>query len=207
MNISRKRVIIPEDIPGERVIFITHGRSLGGNLELRIRRLVYIVPELYAALELSQKYEIARVIGRLNQLIESREEVPVILLGPGRWGTSTPSLGIPVSYAEINKFAVFGEIAFKAGGFIPELSYGTHFFQDIIENGNFYLILNEVEPTTVFQHHFFDRRTNQLSRLLPGSKNWQQVIRVIDEDESNLSEEIWIHADIASQKAICWCRK
>jgi hypothetical protein len=201
---NQKRITMPENISKEQIIFANRDRTMGGNLELRIKRLVYIVPRYYAALELSRKYEVARIIGKLNQLIKSGDELPTVLLGPGRLGTSTPSLGIPVSFAEINKFAVFGEIAFKAGGFIPELSYGTHFFQDIIENNNFYLIINEAEAGTIFAHSFFEQQPNQLSRLLPGMEDWQEVIRVID--ESNLSEEIWIHAEVTGQKVICWRR-
>ena len=204
IHLNQKRIIMPENISKDRIIFATEGRSMGGNLELRIKRFVYVVPECYAALNLSQKYEIARLIGKVNQLIASRDEFPTILLGPGRWGTSTPNLGIPVTFAEINRFAVFGEIAFKASGFMPELSYGTHFFQDIIENNNFYLIINEAESNTIFQHHFFERQPNQLSILLPDAERWQEVVRIID--EKSLSEEFWIHADPTRQKVICWQR-
>ncbi len=205
ININPKNVTMPENISQDQIIFATQSRAMGSDLEVRIKRLVYVVPEYYATLNLSSKYEVARLIGKLNQLIGSRDELSDILLGPGRWGTSTPSLGIPVAFAEINRFAIFGEIAFKAGGFMPELSYGTHFFQDIIENNNFYLIINETESNTIFQRSFFERRPNQLSILLPGTERWQEVIRVIDAE--TFLEEFWFHADVTHQKVICWQRK
>ena len=72
---------------------------MGGNLELKIKRLVYVVPKNYAILNQTEKYEIARLIGKLNRLLPSQDEFPTIFLGPGRWGTSTPALGIPVCFA------------------------------------------------------------------------------------------------------------
>ena len=204
VNTNRKRITMPENIARDQIIFATYSKSMGGNLELQIRRLVYIIPEYYAGLTQSARYEIARLIGKLNALIESTEELPTILLGPGRWGTSTPSLGIPVSFAEINRFAVFGEIAFQASGFMPELSYGTHFFQDIIENNNFYLIINETDPRTIFNHHFLMEQPNQLTGLLSNAERWQEGIRVIDFTDTQ--EEFWIHADVTLQKVICWKR-
>ena len=161
---------MPEEIPPGRIIFSSRSKFMGGNLELQIHRIVYVVPEIYARLGLSEKYQVARMIGRLNQPINSQTESPAVLLGPGRWGTSTPSLGIPISFAEINKFAVLGEIAFTTSGFVPELSYGTHFFQDLVETGIFYLTINETEPTTYFNRDFFTGRRNRLGGSLTGER-------------------------------------
>lgn len=195
---------MPEEIPTGRIIFSSRSKFMGGNLELQIHRIVYVIPQNYANLGLSEKYQVARLIGRLNQLMNSQSETPAILLGPGRWGTSTPSLGIPISFAEINKFAVLGEIAFTTSGFIPELSYGTHFFQDLVETGIFYLTINEKESTTYFNRDYFTANRNRLVDLLPGSERWQEVIQVIDGE--GLDEQIWMHADIIQQKLVCWIR-
>ncbi len=74
-------------------------------------------------------------------MIKSKEELPALLMGPGRWGTTTPSLGVPVKFAEINNIAVLAEVAFSAGNLMPELSFGTHFFQDLVETNIFYIAL------------------------------------------------------------------
>jgi len=58
-------------------------------------------PESYSQTSLSEKYTIARLVGKLNQQIEDREDLPTLLIGPGRWGTSTPSLGVPVSFRKL----------------------------------------------------------------------------------------------------------
>lgn len=199
------RVTVPDNIPPEQVVFLTFGKFMGGGLELRVRRIILIDPENYAALTISDKYQVARLNGRLNRLNHPQGESHTVILGPGRWGTSTPSLGIPVTFAEINRFAVLGEIAFKTSGFRPELSYGTHFFQDLVETGIFYLALNEDNPETCFNRTFFNQRVNRLPYLMPDAKRWQNLILVIDPDE--MEEEIWLHADVIQQKALCWIRK
>jgi len=53
--------------------------------------------------------------------------MPTILLGPGRWGTTTPAMGVPVTFSEINNITAIGEIAYQDGSLIPDLSFGTHF--------------------------------------------------------------------------------
>jgi hypothetical protein len=205
---NQKRVSVPEEIPADRIIFATRGKMMGENLELQIQRIIYVVPEKYAALTQSEQYEVARLIGKLNQLTGLRSEgtkaFSTILLGPGRWGSSTPSLGIPVSFAEINKFAVLGEIAFTTSGFVPELSYGTHFFQNLIENNVFYIMLEPTAPGNDFQPSFFTGMPNQLTILLPEAERWREVVRVVHEDQ--LQDQIWIHTEITEQKAVCWLR-
>ncbi len=197
----QERVAIPEQISMDQTIFKTRGRFMGGSLELKLSRLIWVVPEAYADLPIPAKYQIARIIGKLNRLTPSQEEFPTALLGPGRWGTSTPSLGIPVSFAEINRFAVLGELAFETSGFVPELSYGTHFFQDLVETGVFYLTLNPANDGTVFNRDFFSKKPNQLGRLLPEEAHWQEAVKVF---EVQNTEEIWLHANLAEKNVICW---
>lgn len=64
-----------------------------------------------------------------------------MLIGPGRWGVTTPSLGVPVIFSEICNMAVICEVASTDAGFMPELSYGSHFFQDLVETGIFYVAM------------------------------------------------------------------
>jgi hypothetical protein len=195
-------VSIPQDIQTEQVILSTRGRFLGGSLKLKVSRIIFISPENYALLPLNDKYRIARLIGQLNQLTISQEKIPTMLLGPGRWGTSTPSLGVPVSFAEINRFAILGEVAFETAGFVPELSYGTHFFHDLVETDIFYLVVNEKATDIKFNREFFTKNSNSLIKLLPDAKRWKDVVYVFE--QSNLSNEILFYADVTQQKILCW---
>jgi hypothetical protein len=68
-----------------------------------------------------------------------------MLMGPGRWGTTTPSLGVPVHFTELSGMSVICEVSSPEEGFMPALSYGSHFFQDLVETGIFYVAIWSVE--------------------------------------------------------------
>ena len=61
-----------------------------------------------------------------------------MLLAPGRLGTSSPELGVPCSFADISGFAGVCEVSDDRAGYMPELSYGSHMFQDLVEAEIFY---------------------------------------------------------------------
>ncbi|MFH1791990.1 MAG: PEP/pyruvate-binding domain-containing protein, partial [Candidatus Omnitrophota bacterium] len=119
-----QKVKIPGHLKRDNLLFSSRGYFLGGNTSQEIRRVICVDPCKYGALTLSDKYEIARIIGGLNRGIENRDATPALLMGPGRWGTTTPSLGVPVRFAEINNIAVLAEVAFPEGNLMPELSFG-----------------------------------------------------------------------------------
>ena len=73
-----------------------------------------------------------------------------MLMGPGRWGTTTPSLGVPVKYSEINNMSVIVEIAYMRDDLIPEVSYGTHFFQDMVESDTYYIAIFPEQENVIF---------------------------------------------------------
>lgn len=56
-----------------------------------------------------------------------------MLLAPGRVGTSSPELGVPVAFGDISNFSEICEISDSRAGYMPELSYGSHMFQDLVE--------------------------------------------------------------------------
>jgi hypothetical protein len=99
-------VRIPENIAPEKVFFASEGYTMGGSISQPIKKIIYVDPQAYIETPISQKYSIARLIGKLNRQIANREKTPTLLFGPGRWGTTTPSLGVPVSFSEINKITV-----------------------------------------------------------------------------------------------------
>ena len=98
---------------------------------------------------LRDRYSIARLIGRLLHLrgetvagtLPQPPRKNVMLIGPGRWGTTTPSLGVPVHFAEINTVAVLCEIVAMRDDLVPDVSLGTHFFNDLVEKDMLYLAL------------------------------------------------------------------
>ena len=69
----------------------------------------------------------------VNVLNKMLAEERYALMGPGRWGSNDINLGVKVTYANINKAKLLVEVAFAKEGYTPEVSYGTHFFQDLVE--------------------------------------------------------------------------
>ncbi len=195
-----RRVEIPSHIKSENIFFQSQGYFLGGNISQGIRRIIYVDPGKYSKLVLSDKYEIARIVGKLNRYTEDREKLPTLLMGPGRWGTTTPSLGIPVKFAEINNVTILAEVAFPSGNLMPELSFGTHFFQDLVETNIFYVALFPDKKDVIFNDKFFKKETNLLTKLMPQSVKYKDVIGVYDISSGGFK----IMSDIISQKIVCF---
>jgi hypothetical protein len=202
---NQQFIEVPEDIPAERMVLRSRGRFLGGSLALKAARLVYVTPSGYAGLNQSDKYQVARLIGRINRRVGEEPERATVLFGPGRWGTTTPSLGIPVSFAEINRFAVIGEIAFRTAGFVPELSYGTHFFHDLVETGIFYLAFSPLDPSTVLNTAFLKDQPNCAAEYLPNFAKWEGIIRILDLDRQGI--DFRLCADVGSQYVVGWVER
>ncbi len=198
-----RKVDIPENLSENSILFKSEGHFMGGSISQVIDRIIYVVPELYLELSLSQKYDIARLIGRFNKLISSREDLPTMLLGPGRWGTTTPSLGVPVRFSEINNISVMGEIAYTKSNLMPELSYGTHFFQDLVETDIFYVALFPDSESVLFNTGLFDYFNEISGNLLPAYDKYRDVVKVYDVSDRRLK----ITGDILSQKLICFIDK
>jgi len=193
------QVAIPSQIPTGQILFQTEGNFMGGSLFQPVKRLVYVDSEEYSRLSLSEKYDIARLIGRLNK-ISKREECPSILLGPGRWGTTTPSLGVPVRFAEINNFTAIVEIAYMTGSLMPELSFGTHFFQDLVETDIFYVALFPEQEEFLFNAELIKEGENMLPLILPESGRYGKTVIVRDVEK----EKFLLLADIVSRKVLCY---
>jgi hypothetical protein len=144
-----------------------------------VTHVVYVDGAAYAALPTAVLMrEVGETVGRLNRLLPKRQ---FVLMGPGRWGSRGDiTLGVPVTYSQINNAAVLIEVARQRGNYVPDLSFGTHFFQDLVEAGIRYLPLYPDEPDVVFNEPFFRRAHNILAELLPDAAHLADVVRVID---------------------------
>ncbi|HPJ36786.1 MAG TPA: phosphoenolpyruvate synthase, partial [Spirochaetota bacterium] len=154
----------------------------------------------YSSLTQSGKYEAARIVGRLNRMASEDDNIHIMLMGPGRWGTSTPSLGVPSKFAEINHVRVLVEIARMSDNIMPELSFGSHFFHDLIETGIFYVALFPEKEDVFINHEFFSGNENMLGKLVPEAEKYQGAVKVYDISVENF----FIMADILSQRLVCF---
>jgi hypothetical protein len=193
------QVKIPEHIDSEKVLLQTEGYFMGGSISLDIRKVVYVDPKAYMSLPLSQKYDIARLVGKLNRQIQNRQTEPAIFFGPGRWGTSTPSLGVPVSFHEINNVTILAEIGYEGGNLMPELSFGTHFFQDLVEGDISYVAVFPDKEGVIFNDDRFLSMPNLLQKLVPEAEKYSDVMHVC----SFGAGELRILSDMISQRLVC----
>jgi len=196
----KANVQIPGSIKPEKILFASEGYTMGGNISQPIKRIIYVDLQAYVETPVSQKYSIARLVGKLNRQIADRETVPTILFGPGRWGTTTPSLGVPVDFSEINRITALVEIAYEGGNLMPELSFGTHFFQDLVESDIFYVALFPQKKGVVFNKDKLLEMPNLLTDFLPEEHKYQDVVKVCETDAGQLQ----IMCDIVSQKVVCF---
>jgi Cu/Ag efflux protein CusF len=195
-----RKVVIPDDIKKDNVMFSSNGYFFGGNTSQDIDTVIYVDPGKYLDLSESGKYDVARIIGKINRSIADKKQEPALLLGPGRWGTSTPSLGVPVSFAEINNIAVLGEIAFSGGNLIPELSFGTHFFQDLVETEIFYVAIFPEKESVYYDVSWMEKLKDSFSARMPDHAKYREVIKIYDVKAGKLK----ILSDIVSQKLLCF---
>ena len=197
------RVELPEKISKSKILLQQEANFMGGSIYQAISRIIYIDPKGYAGLSLSEKHEVARLTGKLNKQIGRREVMPTILLGPGRWGTTTPAMGVPVKFSEINNITAIGEIAYQDGSLIPDLSFGTHFFQDMVEMDIFYMAIYPEKSDVLFNTAWMKKQPNILTDLMPDDARFENIVHVYDVRAKDLR----LLSDIVTQKMICFLGK
>ena len=168
---------IPDTIAAADIVFRSFRLIPNGMVE-GVRYVVFVDPLQYRQVpDVATKLELGRVVSRLNKRLEGE---PFILMGPGRWGSENLELGVRVTYADIYNTSVLIELGIPGDDGVPELSYGTHFFQDLVEGGIYSLPLHLNEEGTVFNWPFFRKSDNALEQLLPADAGVADYLRVID---------------------------
>jgi len=101
-------------------------------------------------------------------------EAIIMVLGPGRWGTSSPSLGIPVSFTDINRVSILCEIVAMHENLVPDVSLGTHFLNELVEMNMLYLALFPDRGNNYWSKDFFENSPSKLLDLLPAAEKWKE---------------------------------
>jgi len=177
------------------ILIKSKGNFMGGSICNYIRQIVYIDPKKYSQLTLSDKYEVARTVGKINKQLSDKKNNYTLLIGPGRWGTESPELGVPVSFSDISNMFGIGEIEYEAGGLMPELSFGTHFFQDIVESNIFYLAIFAKKGNGFINFDFFKNAKSVTKELIEVHDKVADTIKVINFPK----KELFLTSDINTQ--------
>ncbi len=168
---------------------VTHG------VKENIPYLVYIDHHIYA--QETRFHDVARAIGSVNDMLKGSR---FILVAPGRVGSSNPLLGVPVQYNEITRCCCIVEVGFPKEGYMPELSFGTHFFTDLEIDGILYMPVYEGAKNNVFDERFFDSSPYTLGghagvRIYSGSfsvyTDGDKNMGVIVADRVDEPESVW----------------
>jgi len=173
-------VELPVGLPEEEIVFDSSYLVPRGYLP-ELRQVIFVDPKKYYALETpEQRAAVGRVISRLNEQLGPKQ---FLFVGPGRWGSTNPDLGVFVSYGDIYQAGALVEIAGRGVGPDPEPSLGTHFFQDLMEAEIYPLAVNLDHPETIFNEAFFYGTENALSSYLEAESDLEGCVRVIEVEE------------------------
>ena len=167
---------------------------------------LYVNPAVYGELPPGPRYDIAHIIGEITHL-EALQDTRIMLVGPGRWGTTTPALGVPVTFAEIAPVTVVCELVMMHEHLIPDASLGTHFFNEMVERDLLYLALFPNQEGNRLNRTFFEERMpNRLGSCLPAMRDWSHVIHVIRASDLPGKAVPWISANTLQQHVVCYVK-
>jgi Pyruvate phosphate dikinase, AMP/ATP-binding domain len=194
-----EKVVIPENIPEEQILFTTRA-GLSNSVVHDLEYIVYVNPRAYDLLTtMEEKMRIPRVVNLLNKAFAGKRYA---LMGPGRWGSNDINLGVRVTYADINNTKVLVEVAFAKEGYTPEVSYGTHFFQDLVEADIVMVPLFPDDPSFILNEKFLLGSRNILNEIAPEAMDCEKVVQVIDVPSARSGQFLQVYLDLDNQKGV-----
>ena len=176
-HIKDSEARLPTQLAEGDIIFSTRRVVPQGRVD-GIRKVVFVVPEAYFALPTqSARAEVGRAISRLNAALSGET---FICIGPGRWGTRNPDLGVFIGYSDIYNTRALVELTGQGIGLAPEPSFGTHFFQDLVEANIYPLAVFLDDPDVIFNREFFYNTPNRLAEVIPADPLLGNCLRLIE---------------------------
>jgi hypothetical protein len=196
-----KEVRIPVNLEEADIAFSTWFMVPKGHIA-KVRYILYVPPEAYFELgTLQKRNDIGRAVGKINQRMKDDD---FICVGPGRWGTSNPDLGIYVNYSDIYNARALVEITGKGYGAVPEPSLGTHFFQDLLEAQIYPLAVNLDDERAFMNSAIFNETPNRLSDLKDPEIPLNSCIRLIDVSDYRPGSHLEISMDDEKGQAVAY---
>jgi hypothetical protein len=169
---------VPADIPEDRILLESKGASMGISRASVLDLVVWVDPVKYYEMPYQDKNSIARLIGRINWHFRDLQK-HMMLIVPGRIGTSSPELGVPTAFSDISAFEIICETEERRAGYNPELSYGSHIFQDLVEAEILYTAVFHNEKTIRFQPEKL-YGSPDLTGQFEGGQKLSDVVHVFD---------------------------
>ena len=180
------KITVPDDVEKQNILLETKGVSMGFSRKLSLDAVIYIDPILYYQLPYRRKYEIKDALAKVNWHYRGQGK-HLLLLTPGRICTSSPELGVPSGFSDISEFSVIAEVSESKAGYIPELSFGSHIFQDLVEAGILYTAVFEKESTIVYSPELLRQFNDKTAELTALADDIQDVFHVCEPPEGTLT--------------------
>ncbi len=191
--------VIPPDIPEDRILLESKASSMGMCKTTRLDIIVYVDPVKYYNMPYNDKNLVAKLIGKINWHYRDQGK-HMMLIVPGRIGTSSPELGVPTGFSDISEYDIICETEERGAGYNPELSYGSHIFQDLVEAQILYTAVFSGEKTILFAPEKLASSKDVVSEFEP-SDTVRDIVHVYD--VSNRSCEVY--NDIANEHLMITC--
>ena len=196
VSINNEKIEMPES---ENVFFHIKESSMGMSRKDEIDVICYVDPHKYYEYPYAQKSSISRVISDVNSYCKDNNKTAILIV-PGRIGTSSPELGIPVVFADISHFSAILEEAYSEVGYMPELSFGSHMFQDLVEAEIYYGALFENEKKIEYNKEKIFDHQNILKEINSNlNEEIYDMIQVIDFNEDKAE----LYHDMNKDETIC----
>lgn len=194
-------VHLPSKIAKKNIIFSTKRMVPRGSIPF-IDYILFVSPEGYFSIESqAERNKLERAIGQLNAALEDKH---FIAIGPGRWGTSSPDLGVHISYADIYNTLALVELSGEGVGSAPEPSFGTHFFQDLMEAKIYPLAIYLDDEDVRFSREFFYNTPNHIQDWISADESLCKSLRLIAVEDFRSNHHITLVMDDEQGRAVAY---
>ena len=191
--------VIPEGITEDKILLESKGSSMGMSKASELDVIVYVDPVNYYNMPYKDKPAVARLIGKLNWHYRDLGK-HMMLIVPGRVGTTSPELGVPTSFADISAFEIICETEETKAGYNPELSYGSHIFQDLVEAEILYTAVFNNSKTIHFHPEKLVSSPDEVGNFA-GEIDLSDIVHVFDVSGRNCK----VYNDIANEHLLITC--
>lgn len=180
----------------QKVFFDIKDSSMGASGKRKMDVVVQIDPVCYYEYPYAKKYDAAAAVGKINRYYRGSGK-NLLLMTPGRIGTSSPELGVPVTFGDISGFSAVCEVSDRRAGYMPELSYGSHMFQDLVEAEILYGAVWNNEKTLEYHPDLFAGVPDLFGEICPELPQLKGMIQVRE------VEHLYYWLDAVSNHGIC----
>ncbi len=184
------------DLPEEDIFFSLEDSAMGNSREIPIDVVIQVDPVAYYNYPYSKKPQVAEAVRKINVYYRGRGK-RILFMSPGRIGTSSPELGVPVNFAAISGFAGICEVSDNRAGYMPELSYGSHLFQDLVEADIFYNAIWNDHRTKVYREDFLSGLKDLFPVVCPEDDSLFGIVRVTEPDD------LYYWNDVKTGRSLC----